>query len=134
MLNLIAIGERAGSGVPDIYSVWADKGWKDPEIEEQFDPDRTILTLAFTKKQAEKTSGKNKRKEQAGKTQASKTLANKEQIVSYIQKQNGAGTSEIADRIELSTARTRVLLAELIREGRIYADGNGRARKYYVIE
>lgn len=61
MLNLIAIGERAGSGVPDIYSVWADKGWKDPEIEEQFDPDRTILTLAFTKKQAEKTSGKSKR-------------------------------------------------------------------------
>ena len=49
MLNLIAIGERAGSGVPDIYSVWADKGWKDPEVEEQFDPDRTILTLAFTK-------------------------------------------------------------------------------------
>ena len=28
MLNLISIGERAGSGVPDIYSVWADKGWK----------------------------------------------------------------------------------------------------------
>ena len=26
MLNLIAIGERAGSSVPDIYSVWADKG------------------------------------------------------------------------------------------------------------
>ena len=41
-----------------VYSVWADKGWKDPEVEEQFDPDRTILTLAFTKKQAEKTSGK----------------------------------------------------------------------------
>ena len=59
MLNLIAIGERAGSGVPDIYSVWADKGWTDPEVEEQFNPDRTILTLAFTKKQAEKTSGKN---------------------------------------------------------------------------
>ena len=57
MLNLIAIGERAGSGVPDIYSVWAAKGWIDPEVEEQFDPDRTILTLAFTKK-----SGKNKRK------------------------------------------------------------------------
>ena len=26
MLNLIAIGERAGSSVPDIYSVWADNG------------------------------------------------------------------------------------------------------------
>ena len=81
-----------------------------------------------------KTSGKNKRKEQAGKIQASKTLANKEQIVSYVQKQNGAGSSEIAAQIELSIARTRVLLAELISEGRIYAEGNGRARKYYAIE
>ena len=26
MLNLIAISEHAGSGVPDIYSVWADNG------------------------------------------------------------------------------------------------------------
>ena len=133
MLNLIAIGERAGSGVPDIYSVWADKGWKDPEVEEQFNPDRTILTLAFTKKQAEK----NKRKEQAGKTsgkaQTSKTLANKDRIVSLIQMQNGAETSEIASQIKLSTARTRALIAELISEGRIYSEGNGRARRYYVI-
>lgn len=50
MLNLISIGERAGSGVPDIYSVWADKGWKDPLVEEQYGPDRTILTLAFVRK------------------------------------------------------------------------------------
>lgn len=28
MLNMISIGERAGSGVPDIYSVWHDKGWE----------------------------------------------------------------------------------------------------------
>ena len=49
MLNLIAIGERAGSGVPDIFSVWADKGWKEPVVEEQYGPDRTILTLGLTK-------------------------------------------------------------------------------------
>ena len=28
MFNLIGIGERAGSGVPDIYSVWEQHGWK----------------------------------------------------------------------------------------------------------
>ena len=58
MLNLISIGERAGSGVPDIYSVWEEKGWEEPIVEERYGPDRTILTLAFV----EKTSGKNKRK------------------------------------------------------------------------
>lgn len=60
MFNMIGIGERAGSGVPDIFAVWDSQGWKAPEIEEQFNPDRTILTLSF-QKQAIKTSDKNKR-------------------------------------------------------------------------
>ena len=63
MFNLIRIGERAGSGVPDIFSVWNDEGWIPSTVDELYKPDRTILTLAFSKKQA--TSGKNKRKKQA---------------------------------------------------------------------
>ena len=58
MFNLINIGERAGSGVPNIFNVWNDEGFVEPEIEERFDPDRTILTLSFAKKQAKKTSDK----------------------------------------------------------------------------
>ena len=38
------------------------QGWITPEIEEQYNPDRTILTVSFIRKQAEKTSGKNKQK------------------------------------------------------------------------
>lgn len=29
MFNLINIGECAGSGVPNIFNVWADEGWED---------------------------------------------------------------------------------------------------------
>ena len=47
MFNLIGIGERAGSGVPDIFSVWDSQGWVAPEVEEQYNPDRTILKLSF---------------------------------------------------------------------------------------
>ena len=56
MFNLISIGERSGSGVPNIFNTWADEGWKEPVIEERFAPDRTILTLEFVEKQAKKTS------------------------------------------------------------------------------
>ena len=49
MFNLIGIGERAGSGVPDIYSVWEQQGWKQPEVVEEYGPDRTILKLSFVK-------------------------------------------------------------------------------------
>ena len=50
MFNLINIGERAGSGVPNIFNVWADEGLEEPVIEERFDPDRTVLSLSFKKK------------------------------------------------------------------------------------
>ena len=56
MFNLINIGERSGSGVPNIFNTWEDAHWKEPVIEERFDPDRTILTLEFMKKQAKKAS------------------------------------------------------------------------------
>lgn len=47
MINLIRVGERAGSGVPDIFHVWNDEGWIEPIVEEQYRPDRTILKLSF---------------------------------------------------------------------------------------
>ena len=58
MFNLIGIGEHAGSGVPDIYAVWDSQGWRKPIVKEEYTPDRTILILPFTEKQAEKTSRK----------------------------------------------------------------------------
>ena len=56
MFNLIKIGERAGSGVPDIFSVWNEEGFAQPIVEELYNPDRTILTLPFLPQKA-KTSG-----------------------------------------------------------------------------
>lgn len=52
MFNLINIGERAGSGVPNIFNTWEEQGWKEPVIEERFDSDRTVLSLEFIEKQA----------------------------------------------------------------------------------
>ena len=28
MINLVNISECAGSGVPNIFNVWSDEGWK----------------------------------------------------------------------------------------------------------
>lgn len=58
MFDLINIGERSGSGVPSIFNTWNDQGWKEPVIEERFDPDRTTLTLEFIKKQERKQAKK----------------------------------------------------------------------------
>ena len=64
MLNMIGIGERAGSGVPDIYFVWENQGWMTPEVIGEYALDRTILKLSFVntdtkndKKSDRKTDG-----------------------------------------------------------------------------
>ena len=104
MFNLINIGERAGSGVPNIFNVWNDEGFVEPEIEERFDPDRTVLSLSFVKKQAKKTSDKK---------QVKKTKVNIEKIKDYLEKYGESKTSDIAAYIELSPVRTRALLKEI---------------------
>lgn len=59
MFNLINVGERAGSGLPSIRSVWQKQGWQVPEIVEAFNPDRTTLTLPLSAaKMAVKSGGK----------------------------------------------------------------------------
>lgn len=118
MFNMIDIGEHAGSGVPNIFNVWEDEGWEEPIIEESFDPDRTSLTLKFSKKQAIKTSDKK---------QAIKTSAHMQEIRIYLQKHETAKTSDIAKMLNLSMARTRVLLSEM---EDIEAFGANRTRTY----
>jgi len=45
MFNMIDVCERSGSGIPKILSVWEDERWDTPRFEEEYSPDRTILTL-----------------------------------------------------------------------------------------
>ena len=49
MFNLIGIGERAGSGVPDLFEVWQQYADELPIINERFEPDRTIVSLTLGK-------------------------------------------------------------------------------------
>ena len=67
MFDLINIGERSGSGVPNIFNTWEDQGWKEPVIEERFDPDRTILTLEFVDKTNKEKVAKKKRRRKVAK-------------------------------------------------------------------
>ena len=48
MFNLIDIGERAGSGIPNIFHVWNEQNCGSPSIKETLEPDRIILTLPIT--------------------------------------------------------------------------------------
>ena len=129
MFNLINIGERAGSGVPNIFNVWADEGWEEPVIEERFDPDRTVLVLSFKKKQAIKTSDKKQAIKTNDKKQAKKTADNIGKIRNYLEQNGESKASDIAEYIGLSQSRTRVLLNEM---EDVVTIGENRNRTYQL--
>lgn len=113
MLNLIGIGERAGSGVPNIYGVWENQGWKAPEVEEQYNPDRTILRLSLVKDSVIKSKRRKQAIKTSDKKQAKKTNDNIEKIRIYLQKNGESKAKDIAEYLELSPARTRVIIAAM---------------------
>ncbi len=85
------------------------------------------MTLKFIEKQAIKTSDKKQAIKTSDKKQAIKTGKNMEKIRLYLQKHETARTSDIAQFLELSTARTRALLSEM---EDVEAVGTNRARVY----
>ena len=124
MFNLIDIGERAGSGIPDIFRVWREQGGVNPAITEQFEPERTILTLSFEKIGDKKSAIK------IGDKKSAISLRMKETIMAYLTDHAEAKASSIAEYIGLKPSRTRDYLNELIAEGIVAADGSNRNRTY----
>ena len=131
MFNLINIGERAGSGVPNIFNVWADEGWEEPVIEERFDPDRTVLSLSFKKKQAIKASDKKQAIKTSDKKQAKKTAENIEKIRNYLEQSGELKASDMAEYLGLSLPRTRALMNSM---ESVVAMGGNRNRTYRLKE
>ncbi|MCW7556393.1 AAA family ATPase [Endozoicomonas gorgoniicola] len=45
MFLMIGLGERAGSGIPKIYSSWSSQHWRQPRLHERVEPEQTLLEL-----------------------------------------------------------------------------------------
>ena len=138
MFNLIGIGERAGSGVPDIYSVWEQQGWKQPEVIEEYCPDRTILKLSFVKNMDEKALIKSADKKALIKSADKKKLTNKtrqqlEKIIEWMELDREYRIAEIAEFLGVKETRARELVRELIRLEKIEAIGKNKGRRYRIL-
>lgn len=114
MFNLINIGERAGSGVPNIFNVWEDEGWEEPVIEERFDPDRTVLLLSFKKKVAKKTQEKY------------------EAILNSMQPEQWYKASEFERVVDVKESRIKVLLKNLVEQGLLESTGSTNGKMYKI--
>ena len=140
MFNLIGIGERAGSGVPDIYSVWEQQGWKQPEVLEEYGPDRTILKLSFAKSEDKKALIKSADKktliksvDKDKKEFTHKTRQQLKIIAETMEPDREYRIAEIAEFLGIKETRARELVRELIRLGIIEATGKNKGRRYRKI-
>ena len=126
MFNLIGIGERAGSGVPDIYAVWDSQGWKEPEVVEEYGPDRTVLKLSFVKSVDKKALIKSADKKKL----TNKTRQQLEKLTEWMEPDREYGIAEIAEFLGVKETRTRELVRVLIQLKKIEATGKNKGRKY----
>ncbi|MCD8362320.1 MAG: AAA family ATPase, partial [Lachnospiraceae bacterium] len=130
MFNLINVGERSGSGVPNIINTWKDEGWVEPMIEEQFDPDRTILTLEF-KKQTVKKSGDKRAAINPSELKVSKKMRiQQETILGYMNSGEEYKLEDFCTLLELKQSRVKTIIQALVKTGKIEALGNNRNRRY----
>lgn len=129
LFNLIDIGERAGSGVPELFAVWQQEGWEEPQIEERQDSvERTIVTLSFKKKAAEKSDEKKCQK--SAKKVTKKTLGQYEIILTAMEPGVWYQASEFVDILGVKWSRTKILLRELVAAGLLEEDGATKGKKY----
>ena len=125
MFNLIDIGERAGSGIPNIFRVWREQGWTAPVISENFDPDRIMLSLAFKKSDDKKATIKSDDKKVT-----IKSARQKNEIITYLTDHVSAKNTDIAELLGVKSTRVKQLLKELLDEGAVVAEGNNKNRVY----
>lgn len=125
LFNMIDIGERAGSGIPNIFRVWREQKWSEPTFTQSFSPDRTTLTLPLS------PTGDNESAIKIGdNSNPAIRMVKRQMIVDYLTDHAVAKTSEIADYLGLKPSRVRDYLAELISEGIVVPEGGNRNRTY----
>ena len=138
MFNMIGIGERAGSGVPDIYSVWESHGWIEPQVIEEYSPDRTILKLSFISVKSRKVMEKSDRKKVTEKSDrkkvTEKTQMQKQVILRKMQPNIKYKVEEVAVWLNVGRTRTRNLLKLLVDDGKITETGSTKMKRYQIIE
>lgn len=123
MFNLIDIGERAGSGIPNIFRVW-----RRAKLDNSGDYRATgaradkFLSLAF-----EKASDKKQAIKASNSTIYSRQ---KQSVIEYLTHEIQADCKTIADLLEISSPRARAVLTKMVKEEIIITEGGNRNRTY----
>lgn len=129
MFLMIGLGERAGSGIPKIYSGWRSQHWRPPALRQKDEPEQTLLELRMLDMLPEHVMRDLKVRFgpvfDALDHTARLILATAaiERVVSHTRLQ------EICDAHPHDLS---LMLARLVRDGMLDSDGRSRGMVYYL--
>ncbi len=136
LIKLNGRGERAASGGPDIFATWKQQGWKEPTVEEQYGPDRTILTLSFVSN-SEKVINESASKVQESarevqeKSKESYDLSEQQQqVYAYMKEHDQITAAEVEALLQVKRRRAVTILNDMIGFGIVKRVGTSRASRY----
>jgi len=120
MFNLLDIGERAGSGIPNIYRTWKQQNFTLPTYTELFEPDRTILTLSLAANESAVTSV------------ASVALKRAEQLQEILKQKPETTAEELSDMFSVTLRTIQRDLENLRKQGKIRRNGSNKSGCWIV--
>ena len=140
MFGLLDFGERAGSGIPDLFDICNSELDTQPDYDVTYAPARTTLTIDTSKMARTKRTIKADDKvimDDNNKSDDKRTIKADDKrtiIIEYIHRNGEAKTGDLVKLLSSSTTRIKVLLYQLVDEGILVPCGGNRNRTYKLKE
>jgi len=127
MFMLIGYGERAGSGIPKIYSGWNSQDWTKPLLYEKTEPEQTLLELRMINLLDTDIIDELKVIYQKSLNNLSKDEMT---ILTTAYIEEGTNHKRILELLDLHPSDISNLLRKLVDEGFLVSEGQGRGTIY----
>ena len=132
MFNLIGIGERSGSGIPNIYHIWDKQGWEAPIITVDHVPARTTMSLSV--KTDDRPAGDSREVRISENDRIKIAELHKDTIIEYLTDHVKADASDLSELLGVRSSRVKKLLGELANDGIIVEDGHEGSGEFRLKE
>lgn len=126
MFSLINVGERSGTGICNLFYVWNENGFRQPQIIETINPDRTRIILDFGTNEAknEAKNEANEAKNEANEVKLTGDLEEKEHLVlSVIKDNNTISAPKIGIELGISKSSVDRAIKGLKEKGYVFREG-----------
>jgi predicted HTH transcriptional regulator len=152
LFAMIDIGERAGSGVFNIYTVWKEAGWAEPSLSEEHNPERVSVVLPIdvekqsegsekseeSSKKSEESSEKSEegseKSEESSEKSEEGSEKSSEKIRKMIRDNPYVTIEELSELLNITTRAVEKNLSNLKNKGQIKRIGSNKGGYWKTIE